>query len=265
MAERPLRILVSNDDGIHAPGLKSLEKIARSISPDIWIVAPETEQSGSSHSLTLTAPLRARSISRRRWAVQGTPTDCVMLAMNELVKGRRPDLLLSGVNRGGNLGEDVTYSGTVAVAIEGTLLGVPSIALSQCYGWDGSATSQPVVPWPTAERFAPGIIRNLIASGWPRDVLINVNFPDCGPDDVAGVRIGVQGRRDVNDLKIDARTDARNQPYFWLGFRRTPFVPAPGSDLGAVAARYVAVTPLHLDLTHHATLDHLRAAFPEGG
>lgn len=258
MAERPLRILISNDDGIHAPGLKSLEKIARAISPDVWIVAPETEQSGASHSLTLTFPLRARQVSRRRWAVQGTPTDCVMLALNHIVTGRRPDLVLSGVNRGGNLGEDVTYSGTVAAAIEGTLLGVPSIALSQCYGWDGRDS----VSWATAEQHGPDIVRKLVAQGWPREVLVNVNFPPCAPDEVEGVEVGVQGRRDANDLLIDARVDARNQPYYWLGFRRTPFVPATGSDLGAVHRNRIAVTPLHLDLTHHETLDHLRAAFP---
>ncbi len=128
-----MRILVANDDGINAPGLKVLIKIARALSKDVWVVAPEFEQSGASHSLTLTEPLRIRKLTSRKFAVRGTPTDCVMLALCHIVPGKRPDLLLSGVNRGGNLGEDVTYSGTIAAAMEGTLLGVPSIALSQVH------------------------------------------------------------------------------------------------------------------------------------
>ncbi|WP_284448308.1 5'/3'-nucleotidase SurE, partial [Pseudoxanthomonas mexicana] len=148
-----MRILVSNDDGIHAPGLKILEKIAHSLSKDVWVVAPEYEQSGASHSLTLTLPLRLRKINARKYAVRGTPTDCVMMAMHEIFKDKRPDLLLSGINRGANLGEDVTYSGTVAVAMEGSLLGVPSIALSQCF-----QHGHPV-KWGTAEHHAPRVIK----------------------------------------------------------------------------------------------------------
>jgi 5'-nucleotidase len=253
---RDLRILVSNDDGIHAPGLKALEKIARKLSKDVWVVAPDSEQSGASHSLTLSEPLRIRKISARRHAVSGTPTDCVMMALNVIIKGRRPDLVLSGVNRGGNLGEDVTYSGTVAAAMEGTLLDVPSIALSQCFGWYGNRK----VPWATAEAHAPGLIERLVDVGWPRDCLINVNFPDCDPGQVTGVEVTVQGRRDANDLLIEQRTDARLNPYSWIGFRRTPYTPAAGTDLAAVSAGRISVTPLHLDLTHFATRDDLAAA-----
>ncbi len=256
-AMRDLRILVSNDDGIHAPGLKALEAIARTLSKDVWIVCPDTEQSGASHSLTLSDALRIRPISSRRFAVSGTPTDCVMLAMNTIIKGRRPDLVLSGVNRGGNLAEDVTYSGTIAAAMEGTLLNVPSIALSQCYGW---VAGKRQVHWDTATRHAPALINRLLDTGWPRDCLINVNFPDCRPDDVAGVEVTVQGRRDVNDLLIDARTDARGNPYYWLGFRHTPFTPPEGTDLAAMRANRISVTPLHLDLTHFETRKTLAAA-----
>ena len=261
---RDLRILVSNDDGIHAPGLKAMEKIARGLSSDVWVVCPDSEQSGASHSLTLSEPLRIRQISRRRFAISGTPTDCVMLAVNKIMSGRRPDLVLSGVNRGGNLGEDVTYSGTVAAAMEGTLLGIPSIALSQCFGWTGSQR----VHWDNAVTHAPDLIRRLIDAGWPRDCLVNVNFPDCTAEAVTGVEVTVQGRRDANDLLIDERVDARGNPYYWLGFRRTPFTPAAGSDLAAMQARRISVTPLHLDLTHfetRKTLADALAAAPRRG
>src|SRR5437773_5276184 len=167
-----MRILVTNDDGINAPGLKVLEKIARQLSRDVWVVAPEVEQSGAAHSLTLRRPLQIRRVSPRRFAVDGTPTDCVLLAVNRLVEGRRPDLVLSGVNRGSNLGEDVTYSGTIAAAMEGTLLNLPSIALSQTY------QDRDTVSWDTALRHGTALIRRLCAIGWPQDVLINVNFPN---------------------------------------------------------------------------------------
>ena len=150
-ASKQPRILLSNDDGINAPGLKCLERIAKQLTDDIWIVAPETEQSGASHSLTLHHPLRLRKISGRKYAVAGTPTDCVVLAIAEIMKDGLPDLLLSGVNRGANIADDVTYSGTIAAAMEGTVLGVPSIALSQTWGFSDS----PVIKWATAERHAP--------------------------------------------------------------------------------------------------------------
>ncbi len=169
-----MRILLTNDDGIHAEGLKSLEAIARALTDDIWIVAPEYEQSGASRALTLADPIRVRREGERRWAVAGTPTDCVMLGVRELVEGAAPDLVLSGVNRGQNIAEDVTLSGTVAGAIEGMALGIPSIALSQAMFQfhDG------VVPyWETAEHFGPGIVKRLLEVGWPTDVVMNVNFP----------------------------------------------------------------------------------------
>lgn len=252
-----MRILISNDDGIHAPGLQALIKIARQLSSDIWIVAPETEQSGASHSLTLTEPLRLRKISRRKFAVRGTPTDCVMLAMNQVVTGKRPDLLLSGVNRGANLGEDVTYSGTIAAAMEGTLLQIPSIALSQVYRSPGHPH------WGTAEHVAPDLIRRLLAAGWPDDVLININFPDCVHTAVTGIEITNQGRRDFKNAVIDDRVDARGVPYYWIGFRRETGTPDPNSDLAAVDRHAVSVTPLHLDLAHKPSMTHLRKALAE--
>ncbi len=250
-----MRILVTNDDGINAPGLKSLTKIARELSNDIWVVAPETEQSGASHSLTLTEPLRIRKLSSRKYAVRGTPTDCVMLGIHEIVKGAKPDLVLSGVNRGANLGEDVTYSGTIAAAMEGTMLRVPSIALSQVFQFGHP------VKWATAEHHGPKVVRKLLKTGWTRDVLVNVNFPDVVHTAVKGIEVCNQGRRNVADLMFDARVDARGVPYYWLGFRREVGEPHPSSDLAVVARGGIAVTPLQLDLTHKRTLNALKKAF----
>lgn len=248
------RILVTNDDGINAPGLKVLEKIAKTLSDDVWIVAPEYENSGAGHSLTLTMPLRLRRVSARRFAVQGTPTDCVMMALNQVIPDRRPDLLLSGVNRGANMGEDVTYSGTIAAAMEGTLLNVPSIALSQSFA------NRKVLHWPTAEQYAPDLVQRLVKIGWPEDVLININFPDVPPTHVKGVEVCRQGRRDISELQIDQRIDAREQPYYWLGFRPRKGTPKRGTDLSVVENGSIAVTPLHLDLTEKRTLKSLKDA-----
>jgi 5'-nucleotidase len=170
-----LRILVTNDDGIHAEGLNVCEKIARELSDDVWVIAPEYDQSGVAHSLSLNDPLRLRQVAERRFAVRGTPTDCVIMGARHVLNGKRPDLVLSGVNRGRNAGEDVIYSGTVAGAVEGTVIGVPSLALSQAIA---GRTGRPPF-WETSLRYGPEIIRRVIAEGIPRDVLINVNFPDC--------------------------------------------------------------------------------------
>src|SRR3954469_20955398 len=165
------RILISNDDGIESPGIKILEQIARELSDDVWVVAPDQEQSGASHSLTTRRPLRLNQVAERRYSVDGTPTDCVLLAVKKLLRDRPPDLVLSGINGGSNVGEDLTYSGTVAAAIEATLLGIPAMALSQDYT-DGGP-----VPWETSEAFAPEVIRKLLHMQWPEHTLFNVNFP----------------------------------------------------------------------------------------
>ncbi len=253
-----MRILVSNDDGIAAPGLKVLERIARELGRDVWVVAPETEQSGAAHSLTLHRPLRVRRITRRRFAVDGTPTDCVMLAINTLIPGRKPDLMLSGVNRGSNLADDVTYSGTIAAAFEATLLGVPAIALSQRYA-NGHA-----VQWTTAAQHAPGLIRRLVEIGWPEDVTINVNFPDAPADAVTEVVVCRQGRHKFGDV-LSERIDPRGRPYYWIGAVRREGENAPDTDIAVVEDGGIAVTPLHLDLTHGPTKEHLRRAFDGTG
>lgn len=254
-----LRILVTNDDGIHAPGLKALEKIARKLSPDVWVVAPEEEQSGSAHSLSLANPLRVRKLSARKYAVRGTPSDCVLMAIRHIMMDTPPDLVLSGVNRGQNIADDVTYSGTIAAAMEGTQLGVPSIALSQAFGFSGHAN----VKWATAEHFAPEIIEKLVAAGWPDEVLINVNFPDVVPASVTGIEVTRQGKRDQSLVRVEERIDARNNPYYWLGFERILSNPPQGTDLRAIYEGRISITPLHMDLTHSRTSKALSEALGE--
>ncbi|GJD53191.1 5'-nucleotidase SurE [Methylobacterium crusticola] len=252
-----MRILVTNDDGIHAPGLKVLEEIARALSDDVWVVAPETDQSGVSHSLSLNDPLRLRRISEQHFAVKGTPSDCVIMGVRHILKEQRPDLVLSGVNRGQNVAEDVTYSGTIAGAMEGTILGVRSVALSQAYGAAGRAN----VRWQTAARHGAPTVRRILEAGIEPGILVNVNFPDCEPDEVAGTAVAMQGVRNQQLLSIDERVDGRGNPYFWLAFARARFEPGNGTDLKALAERRIAITPLRLDLTDEPTLTRFAQAF----
>lgn len=250
---RPLRILLTNDDGIHAPGLQSLIRIAAQLSDDVWIAAPESEQSGASHSLTLSNPLRSRQLSERTFAVSGTPTDCVILAVRHLLGDQVPDLVLSGVNRGHNIADDVTYSGTIAGAMEGTALGIKSIALSQAYGFDGRSK----INWHVAEQHAPGLIARFVERGWQDGVLLNINFPDGTADGVKGVRTSVQGKRDQSKLCIEQRIDPRHEPYYWMMYERGKSIPAEGTDLAAIENGYISVSPLHLNLTHHEVLGNI--------
>ena len=253
-----MRILITNDDGIHAPGLTVLERIARSLTSEVVIVAPETDQSGVAHSLSLNDPLRLREISENHCAIKGTPTDCVIMGVRSVMADRRPDLILSGVNRGQNVAEDVTYSGTIAAAMEGTLLGIPSIALSQAYGPESGRKN---IHWGCAEAHAAGVIGKVLDLGIPRDILININFPDCAAENVAGVEITTQGKRDTGLMRIDEREDGRGNPYFWVAFARGKYTPAAGTDLHALAERKISVTPLRMDLTDHATRDAFARAF----
>lgn len=250
-----MRILITNDDGIHAEGLAVLERIARQLSDDVWIVAPETDQSGFAHSLTLSEPLRLRKISDRHYALRGTPTDCVIMGMRK-VMGGKPDLVLSGVNAGANLADDVTYSGTIAAAIEGTLQGVRSIALSQAYRKEDG---KKIIPWETAEAHAIGVIRKLLGLELPAGTLLNVNFPACAPDEVEGVEVTSQGKTDF-DLAVDERNDGRGFPYYWLYFASRIGRHAEGTDLNAIKTNRISVTPLKLDLTDYSVQDQLTKA-----
>jgi 5'-nucleotidase len=241
-----MRILLTNDDGVDSPGLHALRQIAAELSDDVWIVAPETNQSGASHSLSLHEPLRMRRIDDRAFAVRGTPTDSVIMGVRHVLKDRAPDLVLSGVNRGANMAEDVTYSGTIAGAFEGTILGIRSIALSQAYGSD--VTKGP--KWQTAIAHGPRLVRALLAMDWAPFSVMNVNFPDREPDDVAGTVATTQGRRDPGLLQIEERRDTWGNPYYWLAFERRRSSAAEGTDLWAVYSGRISVTPLFLDLTH---------------
>jgi 5'-nucleotidase len=248
------RILVCNDDGVEAPGIKLLARIAQRLSKDVWVVAPEQEQSGASHSLTLQRPLRVRKLTQRRFAVDGTPTDCVLLGINAVLKEvGPPDLVLSGINSGGNLGEDVTYSGTVAAAMEASLMGLKAIALSQQIADDRK------VDWSTAAEWAPKVIRRLAALPWPRDSLYNVNFPALKPRAVKGIAATAQGGRKIGDHLL-RRLDPRGRPYYWIGPQRDEEHTRRGSDVRAVAEGYVSVTPVFLDLTNRRALSTLRKA-----
>ena len=254
-----MRILLTNDDGVNATGLKLLETIARTFSDDIWIVAPTDEQSGAGHSLTLTVPVRLRKLSARRFCVTGTPTDAVMMGLAHIMKDARPDLILSGVNRGANLGEDVTYSGTVSAAMEGALAGIPSIALSQSYAKEGMGDT---VPFAAAEAWAGRVLTPLLAAPFAPRTLVNVNFPALPPAAVKGIRVVRQGLRDYGRLRIVQRTDTRGYDYYWFGLG--PMLQTPGheTDLEAISDGYVTVTPLHLDLTHEESLARLTALYP---
>lgn len=253
-----MRILISNDDGINAHGLKVLEKVAREISDDIWIVAPETEQSGAGHSLTLHRPLRIREVSDKKYAITGTPTDCMLIGVNHIMQGQTPDLVLSGVNHGANIAEDVTYSGTVAVAMEATLLNVKAIAFSLSVDYGHPAK------WATVEHHAPRILKDLINYTPPENVFLNVNFPDVIASSVQGVRITRQGQRMGDDVLVE-RVDPRGVSYYWIGGVDNKQGGPDGTDLQAVARGFISITPLSLDFTHQQSLTQLEHALKGRG
>jgi 5'-nucleotidase len=252
-----MRILVTNDDGIHAKGLSIAEAIARRFSDDVWVVAPSDEQSGAGHSLTLTRPLRLRRHGEKRFSVSGTPTDSVMMALLEVLDGP-PDLILSGVNRGANLGEDVTYSGTVSAAMEGALAGIRSVALSQVYSREAAGED---VSFSTAEAWGERALRPLLDMPFAPGMLVNVNFPALPAQDVKGIRVVGQGIRDYGRASMVKHTDPRGFPYYWLHFGGIVQTSGHDTDLEAIADGYVAVTPLHLDLTYREALETLAASY----
>ncbi len=252
-----MRILLTNDDGIHAPGLDVLEAIARQFSDDIWIVAPAEEQSGAGHSLTLSRPVRLRQHSERRFSVSGTPTDAVMMALREVMPDA-PDVILSGVNRGANLGDDVTYSGTVSAAIEGALAGIRSIALSQVYASEGMGDS---VPFAAAQEWGARVLAPLLDAPLPPRTLVNINFPARLPEEVQGIRVVRQGFHDYARGSIVEGIDPRGYRYFWFGLHGIEHTPGHATDLEAIADGYISVTPLQLDLTHDASMAELAGRF----
>lgn len=253
-----MRILLTNDDGIHAEGLAVLERIARTISDDVWIVAPETDQSGLAHSLTLSEPLRLRQVSEKHFALRGTPTDCVIMAVRKVL-GFKPDLVLSGVNVGANMADDVTYSGTIAGAIEGTLQGIRSFALSQAYRHADGA----LVAWDVVETHAPDLLRKLMQLDLPDGTFLNLNFPNCAAAAVTGTEVTSQGKLDFG-LTIDERSDGRGHPYFWLRFGERFGDFRAGTDIHAIREHKISVTPLKLDLTDYTVQDRVARALLDG-
>ena len=252
-----MRILLTNDDGINAPGLYVLEKIAAKLSDDIWICAPSEEQSGAGHSLTLTRPVRLRRHAERRFSVTGTPTDAVTMALKKVMP-TPPDLILSGVNRGANLGDDVTYSGTVSAAMEGALAGVRAIALSQVYSREGMADA---VPYDAAEAWGEKVLRPLIDMPFAPRTLININFPAASADNVRGIRVVRQGFHDYARGSVVQGRDPRGYDYYWFGLHGIQHTPGHETDLEAIDEGFISVTPLQLDLTHEASLAALAQRF----
>lgn len=256
-----MRILVTNDDGIDATGIKVLEEIARELSDDVWVVAPTADNSGVSHSLTLHEPLRHTQRSEKVFSIQGTPTDCVIMGVRKFLGDTPPDLVLSGINHGQNIADDVTYSGTIAGAFEGTLLGIPSLALSLSTGGGNGGA----VHWETPRLHAVPLINKLISGGWDKANPLNINFPDCAPEAVKGEMVTVQGRRDQGLLRVDTRMDPRGRDYFWFDFERKLSNPPKGTDLWAVYNDYISITPLDLNLTHHENCVELSRLFNDIG
>lgn len=252
-----MRILITNDDGINAPGLQVMEEIAKALSDDVWVVAPDSDQSGVSHAMTLHNPLRAHQKGDKRFSVTGTPTDCVIMAHRKLLD-KPADLVLSGVNFGQNMAEHVTYSGTIAAAMEGTVLGIKSIALSQSFSFRNGDQ----INWAPSLSHGAEVVRRLMAIDLPPGSLFNVNFPDCTPDEIQGLQATTQGHRNQAFMGIDERTDGRGRPYFWLSFDGKPFERIAGTDLAAIAANKISITPLTMDLTDHEA--HVRLQSEEG-
>jgi 5'-nucleotidase len=244
-----MKILCTNDDGYLAAGIGVLASAANALG-SVTIVAPDREQSATSHSLTLHHPLRARRTADGAYIVDGTPTDCVILGMSELLS-ERPDVCLSGVNHGPNMGEDVLYSGTVAAAMEATVMGVPSVAFSYC--GDGN---EELPGWePVVRTILEGILGR---DGFPEDTLFNVNLPAMAPDEVRGIRVTSLGRRRYADSILRAK-DPMGKEYYWIGGGSVSWRGAEDSDFQAVEDGYVSITPLHLDLTNYKLLEEIRA------
>ena len=249
-----MRILLTNDDGIHAPGLELLEAIARELSDDVWVCAPAEENSGAGHSLTLHSPVRLREHGNQRFSVTGTPTDAVNLALRKMFAERMPDLIISGINNGENLADDITYSGTISAAMEGALAGIPAVAMSQAMRDGGHGFA-------AARTWAAKVLAPLLDLQMARRTVINVNFPALPADEVKGIRVVRQGFHDYARGSLVEGVDPRGRPYYWFGLEDVEHTLDHGTDLEAVGDGYIAVTPLQVDLTHHAAIGALAERF----
>ncbi|MDD2319596.1 MAG: 5'/3'-nucleotidase SurE [Geobacteraceae bacterium] len=243
-----MKILVTNDDGIHASGIQSLTEALKKVG-EVAVVAPDRERSAVGHALTLHHPLRAIQLGPNTFAVDGTPTDCVNLGIHNLLSFK-PDIVVSGINRGANLGDDVTYSGTVAAAMEATLMGIPSFAVSLVTEGMGSN-------YGAAAEFASRLARQIHEKGLPSDTFLNVNVPDLPCDSLLSSRVTSQGKRRYEG-NIIGKLDPRGRKYYWIGSAQLSFLDLEGTDYHAVSRGHVSITPLHLDLTNYASLQVLR-------
>jgi len=241
-------ILVTNDDGVYSPGLKVLAKALKAVG-DVWVVAPDKEQSAVAHSLTLHRPLLVEEIMEQVFAVNGTPTDCVNLAVNRLLPGM-PDLVVSGINKGGNLGDDVTYSGTVSAALEAAIMGLPAIAVSMVARED--------FLFQTGADYAAKLAEAVLTDGLKKDTLLNVNVPNVTPDMIKGVKITHQGRRIYSGSVLE-RLDPRGKKYYWIAGNIENWEDQPDADYAAVTQGFISVTPLKLDLTDYPSLDKIKS------
>jgi len=245
------RILLTNDDGFDAPGLATLADVAASLSDDVWIVAPSRDQSGISHALSLHDPLRIHQHGPKKFAVNGTPGDCVAIAARQILRDAPPSLVLSGINRGANLGVETVFSGTVGAAMTAMLLGLPAFALSQAFN-----KTDPV-PWETAAALAPDVIRSLARFDLPQAACLNINFPACPIESAKPLRFTRQGRGLLRDISVVTREDVRHQPYHWLHFQRDHDNDVPGTETHAISENHVSVTPLSFGRTNETVLDWL--------
>jgi 5'-nucleotidase len=247
MVER-LMILVTNDDGIHSKGIIVLAKALQEVG-DVFVVAPDREKSAVAHSLTLHRPLRVEKIKRNFYAVDGTPADCVHLGVNAVLP-KRPELIVSGINKGGNLGDDITYSGTVSAAFEGTLLGIPSFAIS--------LVSRSHFKFDVAARFAAKVARHILKKGLSKDTLLNINVPNLDEEKIKTYKITQQGRWVHNGTAVIEKVDPRGKKYYWIGGGQLIFDKGRNTDFDAVSNSYISITPLHLDLTHYPSIGPLK-------
>ena len=240
------KILITNDDGINSDGIKALENILRSVG-NIYVAAPSQERSAAAHSISFNHPLRIHALDKNRVAVDGTPTDCVMYGVYGLLNHKKPDLVVSGINKGANLGDDITYSGTVSAAMEGTLLGIPSIAIS--------VVNKGKYNYDLLKCFIRNLSKNIIKRGLPKNTFLNINIPDSKR--IKGVMIVRQGKRIYKD-KMIKKIDPRGRSYYWLGGKEPSYIKEANTDFYAIEHNMIAITPLHFDLTNHSALRSLK-------
>jgi 5'-nucleotidase len=253
------RVLLTNDDGIDAPGMQVLEEIAALIAREVWVVAPEHDQSGQSHAISLHHALRISERGNRRFGVTGTPGDCAAMGLCHIMKDCPPQLVLSGVNRGLNLGLETVFSGTVGGAMTAMMLGVPALALSQAFA------NRDAVPWDTARTLGAETIRSLLAVGWSKTAILNINFPPIPAAEAGPVTLARQGEGAVAGMHVETRVDPRGMSYHWLNFKRGDLQQGPESDYSALRAGKIVVTPLRYDRTDDDAYTELAAHLPRFG